>query len=268
MNLKDIRLLTRQNLAQENINASFFQDSDINTYINLGVKEACTKGKVYLEHGGLLIQPSTLTYLLPWQTLSIKSLTRDDGTPIPMFDVTQKGMFYAFSTTTPSGYYLSSVAESIATWQTNQSYTPWLTSPSLTSYVLPPTANGYFYECLNVGTSGPMTPTFNTVVGDFTTDNNITWGTREMVGGLWQLTLNVSPTYIVVPTLYDLWYQAMDYPLAQDYTSPRFPPELHRCLVSYATYKCAEMMRQKPVAVAYLTEFTNILGLSTPSVGS
>jgi hypothetical protein len=269
MTRQDIRLLVRQNLAQENVNASFFFDSDINLYINEGIKEACIKGKVYLVHTSLNITTGVATYNLPWQVLGIKSLARDDGTPIPQIDVTNKGMIYQFSTTIPGGYYLNSVPidGTLTTWQANFAYSVWAATPSTTSYVIPTSPNDYFYECTTAGTSGPTQPTWPTSPGATYNDNGVMWTTREMVGGLYQITLNVTPNYVPAP-VYDLWYQGMDNMLATDTQSPRFPIELHRAIVSYATYKCAEMMRQKAMSVAYLTEYCNLLGLTPPTVGA
>src|SRR5208282_4937869 len=175
MTLSDIRLLIRQNLAQGNLNASFFLDSDINTFINDGIKEACTKGKVLLTHTGLTVQSTVTTYLLPWQVIIIKSLTRDDGTPIPMVDVNNKGMYYVPFTTVPSAYYLSQVAITYTEWQANNPYGVWGTSPSLVSYITPTIGNDYFYECTTTGTSGATQPNFSTTLGATTVDNNITW---------------------------------------------------------------------------------------------
>lgn len=66
-----------------------------------------------------------------------------------------------------------------------ESFTAWSAS---TAYVVgdlvkPTSHNGYYYECTTAGTSGASEPTWDTTVGGTTSDNTVTWTTREIPKG-------------------------------------------------------------------------------------
>ena len=59
----------------------------------------------------------------------------------------------------------SPTATTSSTWSTSTAY-------ALNDIVMPSTLNGDYYECTTAGTSGANEPTWSTVIGETTTDNN------------------------------------------------------------------------------------------------
>ena len=269
MNKLEIRTETRRLLAETTANSSYFSDTDINKFIDDGIKDMCIKAGVYQKTLSITVATATAAYKMPWDFLDVVSLRNADGVPLDGISPDAAGRVYVV-TGYPLNFYITQAAASLATRANTTAYVTFpATCVTTLTYLLPATANGYFYECTTAGTSHSAPPTYGTTLAGTTSDGTVTWTCRELVTTLNTLNLVDTPTTAGGGTgTYSLIYKALDEQLAADTDSPNFPLQYHHNLVLYAAFSCFAKAKDVTLATAILTKYLTNLGLPVSTGGA
>ena len=271
MNLSEIRTDTRRILAETTAALSYFSDSDINKFINAGIKHMCIEGGVYEKTQLITVANSVSAYRLPLDFLTVKVLRNHNNIPLDPIESLMVGASYTIAGL-PLNYYATQAPITLNAWTVATPYVLFpATCVTTATYIRPVTANGYIYECVVAGTSHAATePTWGTVLGSRLTETGltVTWACREFFTSLFTLNLYDTPTTAGggVGT-YTLIYSALDEGLYVDTDSPNFPLDKHHYLVSFACFQCALKAKDVALAAAFLSEYSAGMGLEMSAPG-
>lgn len=272
MNLLEIRTEVRRILAETTAASSYVSDTDINKFINDGVKHMCIEGGVYEKTHSITVATTISAYKLPLDFLTIKVLRNHNGVPLDPIESVMVGAAYSISGL-PLNYYATQTPVILNAWTVATPYVlfPATCVPTAT-YIRPVTANGYIYECVVAGTSHAATePTWGTVVGSRLTEAGLvtTWACREFFTSLFTLNLYDTPITAIGVGTYILIYSALDEGLYVDTDSPNFPLDKHHYLIPFACFRCAFKAKDVALAAAFLSEYSAGMGLqmNVPGAG-
>jgi hypothetical protein len=267
MNLLEIRTETRRLLAEKSTTLSYATDTDINKFINEGLREACIKAKVYERSRTITVTTGVATYNLPWDFIEPLTVLNPAGKPLDLIRPQMIGAIYTVAGK-PLYYYLSQTPVTFAVRGNLTPYVVWpATGVYTTTYIVPATANGYMYECISAGTSGAAPPTYPTDHGTTVVDATVTWACRELFSVLKTITFIDTPTTAGGGTgTYTYIYAALDEGIYVDTDTPNIPLDKHYYLVHYACHRCAVKGKDLQLAMAFYTGFSSGFGL--PMIGA
>ncbi len=268
MNRSQIILESRTLMAEKVASASYADATDVNLWINDGIKDMCSKGGVYTKSLSLTIVDAISTYYLPWDFLAAKHLLNHKGSPLDLIEGTNVGRVFKV-TGVPLFYYFSQSPITLSIWTANTPYITWPASGLHTStYTLPTVATGYMHECIAAGTSSASEPIWSTILGTKQVDGTATWICRELISSLSTIILYDTPLslYGGIGT-YTMLYSAMDSGLYDDKMSPNFPEDRHRYLIPYVCYRWSIKNRDPQLAMAFYQEYAAGVGLPMPTQG-
>lgn len=254
MNLSELRAETRRMLRETSATKSAFTDTDINKFINDGIKDMCLFGVVFQKTTTQVISTTVASYALPWDFIKMVSLQNGSGVDLDAISPADSGKRFIV-TGKPTYYYITESAFSKTTRANSTAYTAGM-------MLVPATANGFMYEVTTAGTSAASPPTFPTNPGDTVADGTATLTCRELILYAYTLTLVDTPTTAGGGTgTYTIIYSAMDEGLYTDTDAPNFPWEKHHFLVDYALWRALMDKRQMRDALPFIVAFTQKLGI-------
>lgn len=260
MNLLELRTEIRRILAETSVTASYFSDTDINKFINEGIKHMCIEGGVYDLTKTTLILTGIAAYTLPLNFLTAKSLLNPYGVPLDLIQPNEIGGRYII-TGKPLYFY---IRQSTLTKYTRQNNTAYILNDILTPII----ANGYMYEVTTAGTTGAAPPIYPTNPGLSILDGDAVITCRELATRINTMVLVDTPTTTGGGTgTYTLFYSALDEGLYLDTDSPNFPWDKHHYLILYGAHRCAVKGKDIPLALAFLSDYCAGLGLKMASPG-
>jgi hypothetical protein len=269
MNLLEIRTDSRRLLAEKNILLSYYDDPDMNKFINAGVKHMCIEAGVYEKTISVSVSHNVSDYFLPLDFLAMKVVMNHKGTQLDPLAPQQVGGVYMIAGL-PLNYYMLQKPATFGVWVTGTFYSVFPNSCLITlTYIRPSTANGYVYECLVSGQSHAVTePTWGIIVGSRQADNTVTWACRELFSTLNTLNLHSMPTNEGGGVgLYKVTYSALDEGLYVDTDCPNFPAGKHHYLVMYACAMAALKAKNIELATTFLADYSAGLGLKMGTSG-
>ena len=259
MNLSQVRTEVRRLMAETTAASSYCSDTDVDQFINDGIKDACIKAGILEITKTTVVSNGVASILLPSNFIRAVGLSNQNGVKLDEYDPALLGRCYLI-TGKPLYYDISTVAAPITTRQAETLYI-------LNELVVPSVLNGYVYECTTAGTTGVGALVFGTTLGSTTDDGTVKWTCRELFTRQYLMTLYDTPTTAGAGTgTYTLTYKAMDYALHVDTDSPNFPEEFHRYLIPYAMYKWAIRARDAQLAQAMYQEYAAGVGIAMPVV--
>ena len=267
MNLLEIRTDSRRILAEKNILLSYYDEPDMNKFINAGIKHMCIEAGVYEKTIPVTVSHNIPTYFLPLDCLAMKVVMNHKGVPLDPLAIQQVGGVYTI-TGLPLNYYMLQEAVTFAVWAIGTLYTVFPNNCLITStYIRPSAANGYVYECVVPGQSHAVSePTWGIVIGSRQADNTVTWACKEIFSTLYTLNLHSTPTNEGGGVgLYKLTYSALDEGLYIDTDCPNFPSTKHHYLVMYACAMAALKAKNIELAMTFLADYSAGLGLKMGS---
>lgn len=263
MNRLQIETDARTLMAEKTAGSSYADATDVHNWINDGIKDMCTKGKVFPKTIPLTVGDAVKNYNLPWEFLEDIRIENHRGVPLDEVTLDSVGRVFVL-TGKPLYFYFTVTPITLSAWAAATTYVVWPISGIHTStYIVPTVANGYMYECLVGGTShAAIEPTWSITLGTKQGDGTVTWICRELLSSLQTINFHDTPTTVGggVGT-YSLTYSAMDSGLYDDKASPNFPPKLHRYLSPYACYRWASKNRDPQLAAAFYQEYSAGVGL-------
>ena len=254
MNLLELRTETQRILAEKSSTAAYQTPTDINKFINEGIKDICIKGLVYQRTKTLPVISSVASYTLPLDFIKVITLNNQNGVSLEPMSPDLTGRIYIVAGK-PLWYYISQT--SITTYVRAD-----LTVYSAETFLTPSTANGFMYEVVTSGITGAAAPTYPTNPGSSVADGTATLTCRELANKIYAFTLVDTPTTIGGGDgTYTLIYFAIDEGLYIDTDMPNFPWEKHHLLVSYAAMKSAEKQKDYDLMKVFAMEYAAGLGL-------
>jgi len=261
MNLLELRTEIRRILAETSVAASYFSDTDINKFINEGIKHMCIEANVYDLTKVTTVLTTIAAYILPLNFLTAKTLLNPYGIPLDPNQPNEIGGRYLI-TGKPLYYY---IRQATLTRYTRQNSTVYL----LNDILIPIVVNGYMYEVTTAGTTGGTPPTYPTNPGTSVSDGTTVLTCRELATGTKAMVLVDTPTTAGFGTgTYTLFYSALDEGLYLDTDSPNFPWDKHHYLILYGAHRCALKGKDLPLALAFLTDYSSGLGLKITAPGA
>jgi hypothetical protein len=258
MNLLEIRTESMRRYSEQSATTSYILPADWNSFINEGIKVACTKGFAFKRSKTATILTTIPNYTFPWDCVKADAILDSTGVPLTLIEANLARLQFLV-TGKPLYYYLSQ--------------TPLITTArgNLTDYVVddivtPSSPNGYLYECVTAGTSAAAPPTYPVTWGTRIADGSVVWACREMFTSLWSFTLVDTPTTAGGGTgSYTLVYSGLDEGLFVDSDAPNFTVDKHFLLTSFACYKAALKSKDLTMSQVWLNEFLLGFGIEIPS---
>lgn len=259
MNRLELRNETRRRIAETSSTASYSTDTDINAYLNEGIRDMCVKGKVYERSLITTTVDSYATYSLPLDFISLRAVFDPPGFALDQIEPTGIGRLWIVSGK-PQYYFISHYPLSIVSRQNDTIY-------SAGNILIPATPNGYMYEVSVGGMSDISEPTMPTVYGQPVVDNNATLVCRDLATVGYNITLYDTPTTLGGGVgNYAIVYYAMANGLYSDIIAPDFPEDKHHILVMFATFrhfvKCKDITKAKE----HYSDYAGALGLKSGQV--
>jgi hypothetical protein len=267
MNLSEIRTEARRLLAETSATLSYLSDTDLNKFINEGLREACIKAKAYERSKTITVATTIATYNLPWDFIETINLLNHNGRPLDLIMPQMVGSLYTV-TGYPLYYTIGQTLTTIAARGNLTLYAIWPATGVYTlTYVVPAAANGYIYEATIGGTTAAAPPAYPTTIGGTVTDGTVTWTCRELFSSLKTITLFDTPTVAGAGTgTYTYIYSALEEGLYVDTDSPNIPLDKHSFISQYACFRACVKGKDLQLAMAFYTGFANGFGL--PMIGA
>jgi len=265
MNRLQIETDARTLMAEKTAGSSYADATDVHNWINDGIKDMCTKGKVFPKVIPLTVVSGDKDYNLPWEFIEAIRIENQNGVPLDELTLDSVGRVFTISGK-PLYFYFTPTIITLASWVAATAYVIWpATGVHLSTYIIPTVGNGYMYECIIGGTSHAITePVWSTTLGTKQTDGTVTWICRELIASLQTINFHATPATIGAGG-YSLTISAMDSGLYDDKVSPNFAPTLHRYLIPYVCYRWSIKNRDAQMAAALYQEYAAGVGLPAPS---
>jgi len=262
MNRLEIKNEARRVMAEKSTTASYADEEDLEKWINLGMKDMCSKGKVYERTVTATISDGVADYTLPWDFIDMSVILTNNK--IPLDKITPDLRSRIFIISGKPLYFI--LAQTPITFSQRAPSTSYTTGQFLTL----PTFNGYMYEVTVGGTTqAGAPPTYPTDEGATVTDGTCTLVCREYMRQIWSFTLLDTPTTIAGTVgLYILTYFALAQGLSDDTESPPFPVDTHHHLIPYICYRWAIKSRDAQLAAAFYQEYAAGIGIAPTKEGS
>jgi len=267
MNLSEIRVESRRLLAETSATLSYLSDTDLNKFINEGLREACIKAKALEKTKTITVAADTAAYNLPWDFIEAINALNHNGRPLDLITHEMVGSLYTV-TGYPLYYTIGQVGVTLPARDNLTAYVTWpATGVHTSTYVVPAAANGYAYECTTSGTSAAAPPVYPTTIGETVADGTVIWTCRELFSTLKIITLFDTPTVAGLGTgTYTYIYSALGGGLYVDTASPSIPIDKHSFISQYACFRSLVKEKNLQAALAFYTGFANGFGL--PMIGA
>lgn len=267
MNLLEIRTESRRLLAEISTTLSYVSDTDLNKFINEGLREACIKARAYERSKTITVVTTVPTYNLPWDFIEPINVLNHNGRPLDLITHQMVGALYTV-TGYPIYYTIGQAVMTPAARGNLTAYVVWPATGVYTlTYVIPAAANGYVYECTIAGTSAAAPPAYPIIPGGTVADGTVTWTCRELFSSLKTITLVDTPTVAGAGTgTYTYIYSALEGGLYTDTSSPSMPIDKHSFISQYACFRACVKEKNIQLALAFYTGFANGFGL--PMIGA
>ncbi len=266
MNLLEIRTETRRILAEKSLTLSYVIDTDLNKFINEGIKDICIRGLIYEVTSTITVTTGVATYTLPYNFIPTKdedhlisTIAVYNGSIKALTPIRARELGKVFiSSGYPLRYFLTQTAISPATRAALTAYT-------INTLLLPAAVNGYLYEVTTAGTTGAGLPTYPTNPGTSVADGGATLTCRELFNVRWSLTLVDTPTTTGGGTgTYTLIQNAIDEGLYTDTDSPNFSYKYHQAIAYFTAFKVALKEKNQSLGVVFFQEYLGVLNLQLP----
>jgi len=263
MNRLQIETDSRTLMAEKTAGSSYADATDVHNWINDGIKDMCTKGKVFPKVIPLTVTNGVKEYNLPWEFIEDIRIENQKGVPLDLVNLDSVGRVFLLSGK-PLYFYFTVTPIILSAWAASTTYVIWpVTGIHTSTYIRPIAENGYMYECLVGGAShAAIEPTWSTTLGAKQTDGTVTWICRDLLSSLQTINFHDTPsTNGGGVGTYSLTYSAMDSGLYDDKASPNFQPTLHRYLIPYVCYRWSSKNRDPQLAAAFYQEYSAGVGL-------